>query len=89
MSDIYGQYGVFIDDHTWEYDGAWNHYKFDMKNMKCEKIARDGLIESLTIKIYNGRLEAVGTAHVFGAPIQSEFRRYQHWIFEKAVLLEE
>lgn len=89
MSEMYGQYGIFVDEHTWIYDGAWSHYTFDMKNMKCERVARDGLIESLPIMIYDGRIDVVGMNKVFGAPIQAEFRRYQHWLFEREVLLGE
>jgi hypothetical protein len=89
MSDMYGQYGKFVDDTTWEYFGAWSHYHFDMKNMKCEKTVRDGTIENLPIMILNGNIEIVGMSKGFGPPIQAEYKRYQHWLFERVVLLEE
>lgn len=95
MSDMYGQYGVFIDDYNWEYDGAWTHYYFDMKNMLAKRVyIKDGQkeINESTLFLRDDTLWSYnmgGGSIRFSEAIQAEYKRYQHWLFERVVLLEE
>lgn len=95
MSDMYGQYGIFVDDHNWEYNGAWSYFYFDMKNMKMKRVSKredDPTITETGLVIKNEELwthNGNGGSFRLADPIQGEYKRYQHWLFERVVLLEE
>jgi hypothetical protein len=93
MFDMYGQYGKFIDEHRWDYDGAWSYYRFNMEHMTVDRsrTVEDGTteIERFELAIYNGKLCYKTNKDAFGLSIQEEYKRYMHWLFERVVLLEE